>query len=447
MYLCGVIIKGVFPIKKRFCLSFNLSNKISDEDFKSRSSNGKKGTFSRNRKLGFESLIIFILQMGTKSLQRELDDFLKQIDQPDYNIRHVTKSALSQSRRKLNPNAFLELNETVIRDYYAGANYIVYNKHRVLAVDGSKVKLPKSKSITEEFGTTAYGINEELVSMANISMLYDTANLMTLDVCVESTKQSERALLLGHLSKTKPNDLLVLDRGYTGRAIMSIMLHKELQFCIRYSISDSQVKAFADSGLKEQTVEMEVPAKSLKEYRLDYPDMASSFKVRLIRVGTSEGNYKILATSLLNEEEYNVEDFDDLYKLRWGIEEAYKMLKSRAEVDAFTGKSPEIIRQDLFSKVLLMNLCAAWSSPIEEKVREEYKANEYRKYDQKINRTNALSATRRIITDVFINSKIQKAFDWFDRKVLSSREIIRPDRSVKRKKKPPKHKSMNYKRL
>src|SRR5690606_10651036 len=291
--------------KKRFCLSFNLSNHISDEDFKCRSSDGKKGAFSRNRKLGFESLIIFILQMGTKSLQRELDDFLRQIDQPDYNIGHVTKSALSQSRRKLNPNAFLELNEIVIRDYYAGANYIIYRKHRVLAVDGSKVKLPKSKSIIDEFGTTEYGRNFEPVSMANVSMLYDTANLMTLDVSVESTHLSERSQLLGHLGKTRPNDLIILDRGYTGRAIMSILLHKELQFCIRYSNSDNQVKAFAESGLKQQIVEMEVPAQSLKEYRKDYPEMASSFKVRLIRVDTPEGNYKILATSLLDEEEYN----------------------------------------------------------------------------------------------------------------------------------------------
>jgi len=447
MYLYGVIIKGLFPIKKRFCLSFNLSNQISDENFKCRSSDGKKGTFSRNRKLGFEALIIFILQMGTKSLQRELDDFLRQIDRPDYNIGHVTKSALSQSRRKLNPNAFLELNDIVIRDYYAGVNYIIYRKHRVLAVDGSKVKLPKSKSIEEEFGTTEYGRNFEPVSMANVSMLYDTANLMTLDVSVESTHRSERSQLLQHLDKTKPNDLLLLDRGYTGRAIMSILLHKELQFCIRYSKSDNQVKAFAESGLKQQIVEMEVPEQSLKEYRQNYPEMASSIKVRLIRVDTTEGNYKILATSLLDEQEYDAEDFEDLYKLRWGIEEAYKMLKTRVDVEAFTGKSPEIIRQDLFSKVLLMNLCAAWSSPIEEKVRAEYKASNSRKFDQKINRTNALSATKNIIVDVFINKSMTKAFDWFDSRIVKCREIIRPDRTAKRKKKSPKHKHMNYKQL
>lgn len=322
--------------------------------------------------------------MSTRSLQRELDAFLKQINHPDYNIRQVTKSAFSQSRRKLKAEAFLELNDIAIRDYYAGANYIVYNSHRVLAVDGSKIKLPNSKSIEAEFGSTLYGRNDKSVSMGHLSMLYDCGNLMTLDVKIESTHESERSMLLGHLSKVKANDLLVLDRGYTGRGIMSALLNKGAQFCIRYSQVDNQVKAFAQSGLREQIIVMEVPEHSLKELRPDYPDMATSFKVRLIRVDTTEDNYKILATSLLDEQQYPTVDFDELYQLRWGIEEAYKMLKVRAELEAFTGKSPQTIRQDLYSKVLLMNLCAIWSSPIEEKVRQEYKASETRKYNQKI---------------------------------------------------------------
>lgn len=385
--------------------------------------------------------------MSTRSLQRELDAFLKQINHPDYNIRQVTKSAFSQSRRKLKAEAFLELNDIAIRDYYAGANYIVYNSHRVLAVDGSKIKLPNSKSIEAEFGSTLYGRNDKSVSMGHLSMLYDCGNLMTLDVKIESTHESERSMLLGHLSKVKANDLLVLDRGYTGRGIMSALLNKGAQFCIRYSQVDNQVKAFAQSGLREQIIVMEVPEHSLKELRPDYPDMATSFKVRLIRVDTTEDNYKILATSLLDEQQYPTVDFDELYQLRWGIEEAYKMLKVRAELEAFTGKSPQTIRQDLYSKVLLMNLCAIWSSPIEEKVRQEYKASETRKYNQKINRTNALSAAQSIIVDVFVNKSFTKAFDWFDRHVMKCREVIRPNRSAERKKKPPQHKSMNYKRL
>jgi len=40
-----------------------------------------------------------------------------------------------------------------------------------------------------------------------------------------------------------------------------------------------------------------------------------------------------------------------------------------------------------------MTLCAAYAHPIEDRVVEEYKADQNRKFDQKINQTNALSMT------------------------------------------------------
>ena len=41
-----------------------------------------------------------------------------------------------------------------------------------------------------------------------------------------------------------------------------------------------------------------------------------------------------------------------------------------------------------------MTLCAAYAHPIGEKVIKEYKADENRKFSQKINRTNAIGMTQ-----------------------------------------------------
>ena len=71
------------------------------------------------------------------SVQRELDDFFAQILDQDYSIREVTKGALSQARAKLKPEAFVEMNAVACRDFYAGAPYLLWNNHRLLAVDGS----------------------------------------------------------------------------------------------------------------------------------------------------------------------------------------------------------------------------------------------------------------------------------------------------------------------
>ena len=98
-------------------------------------------------------------------------------------------------------------------------------------------------------------------------------------------------------------------------------------------------------------------------------------------------------------------------------------------------------------KMFLLTLCVAYEHPIEEKVREEYKANEMRKYDQKINRTNAIAMTKDILIAVFIKKDYQPAMCAFDKIVEKTREIIRPERTNERKHRSKRLYSMNYKRL
>jgi len=94
-----------------------------------------------------------------------------------------------------------------------------------------------------------------------------------------------------------------------------------------------------------------------------------------------------------------------------------------------------------------MILCATYAFPIEEKVIVEYKADENRKFDQKINRTHALSATQDLLIGMFIKHQFVQALKAFDNLVEKTREIIRPGRSVEQKMKPKRPYSMAYKRL
>lgn len=135
------------------------------------------------------------------------------------------------------------------------------------------------------------------------------------------------------------------------------------------------------------------------------------------------------------------------YHYRWNEEEAYKLLKCRIELEDFSDKRAKAVKQDFFAKVFLMTLCAAYTYPIDEKVRKEYKADENRKHDQKINRTNAIAMTKDILIAVFILKEYKKALEAFDDVVSKTREIIRPGRSVDRNHRPKKLYSMNYKKL
>jgi hypothetical protein len=384
------------------------------------------------------------------SLQRDLDHFFKTVQNSEYNIRAVTKGALSTARKKLNPWAFQRLNEVAVNGFYEEADYYTWGGHRLLAVDGSRLVLPNHASVKEEFGEHSFGPNADSKrSLAICSMLYDVFNQVTIDAQLAPYSESEVSLLVKHLDKVKPSDLLLLDRGYPSFWLLFLLKARGIEFCVRLKEDWwLQVKQFTESDLLEQEVVFTLPKKDRNKLSA-YPDYQNgTITCRLIKVILEDGSVEILCTSLLDTTEYRYEDFAELYHYRWGEEEAYKLLKCRAEVENFTGKTAIAVKQDFFAKIFIMSLCSIFSFPIEEKVRQEYQAaEEERKHSQQINHTNALSMTQDILVGVFLKDQFQTAIKYFDEIVEKTREIIRPGRKVARNKKPKKLYSMNYKRL
>lgn len=383
------------------------------------------------------------------SIQRELDGFFKAISKSDFKIREVTKGAFSQARAKLNPWAFKRLNEVAVNSFYEGAEYYTWYGMRTLAVDGTRLVLPNHPSVIEEFGQHNFGPNADSPrSLALASMLYDTLNLVTIDAQIAPYSSSEGDLLALHLDKVKAGDLLLLDRGYPCFWLLFMLKAKGIEFCVR--LKDNwwlKVKDFTESDEIERIVTFSLPKKDRKKLA-EYPHMQdSTITCRLIKIVLETGEKEILCTSLTDTEKYLYEEFDSLYHYRWNEEEAYKLLKSRIELENFSGKTAKAVKQDFHAKVFLMSLCSAYAHPIEERVVAEYKADQERKYDQKINRTNALSMTQDILIAVFIRKQFGRALQAFDNIVENTREIIRPGRSEPRNKKPKRTYSMNYKPL
>jgi hypothetical protein len=404
--------------------------------------------FSRDRKLTFRNLILFIIKIKG-AIQRELDEFYKALNRSDLRIREITKSAFSQSRAKLNEWAFVRLNEVVVNTFYDKSEYYTWYGMRTLAVDGTRLVLPNHPSVIKEFGQHKFGPKADSPRcLALASMLYDVLNQVTLDAQIAPYSESESDLLSLHMDKIKQGDLLLLDRGYPCFWLLFMLKAKGVEFCVR--LKDNwwlKVKDFTESGEKERIVTFTLPKKDRNKLK-DYPHMHdATITCRLLKIELENGETEILCTSLTNMEKYLHKEFDSLYHYRWNEEEAYKLLKSRIELEDFSGKTARAVKQDFHSKMFLISLCAAYAHPIEERVIAEYKADEERKFDQKINRTNALSMTLDVLISVFVRKQYKKALQAFDQIVSKTREIIRPGRNVPRKKKPKKNYAMSYKRL
>ena len=394
-----------------------------------------------------------MLLRGVKSsLQRELDSFSKAVLTTDYNIRKVTKGAFTQARSKLKPEAFKEINDVACSSFYSGAPYHTWQGHRLLSVDGSRLHLPNHPTIKEEFGEHFVGRNGDTpVSMALISLLYDPLNLLTLDSQIGSWSDSEQSLFLKHTDKLQSGDLLLFDRNYPSIYLFYLLRCKGVDFCFRMKEDWwLSVRSFVASGEKEMIVELSLPSKDVqKPQGRDFKE-ESPICCRFILIELENGEKEILCTSLVDTEHYPYDLFKELYHQRWGIEEGYKLLKERLDLEDFSGKTAKAVKQDFHAKILMMTLCAALSFPIEKKVREESlreKNKKQRKHEKKLNRTSALGMFYDISIGIFIKKDFKKALEAFDGLMTKTCDIIRPGRANPRNHKTKKVYYMNKKKL
>ena len=80
--------------------------------------------------------------------------------------------------------------------------------------------------------------------------------------------------------------------------------------------------------------------------------------VRLVRHVASTGKVRVLMTNLFDATRFPTSVFGDLYHHRWRIEEAFKRLKHRLNLEHVTGLSQLAVLQDFAAKVVCDNLQA-----------------------------------------------------------------------------------------
>lgn len=135
-----------------------------------------------------------------------------------------------------------------------------------------------------------------------------------------------------------------------------------IEFCVR--LKDNwwlKVKKFVESNDIERIVTLSLP-KEDRNKLVEYPHMQdSAITCRLVKMVLSTEAKEILCTSLTDTEKHLHKEFDSLYHYRWNEEETYKLLKRRIELENFSGKTAQVVKQNFHAKVFLMTFCVAYA--------------------------------------------------------------------------------------
>ena len=89
---------------------------------------------------------MLILRKSVKSTQNRLINFFASWNKK---AKVVTTSAFTQARSKLLHTAFIELNKEIIVEEFYQEKHLRFCGKRILAIDGSRIRLPNSPEIQD----------------------------------------------------------------------------------------------------------------------------------------------------------------------------------------------------------------------------------------------------------------------------------------------------------
>lgn len=365
------------------------------------------------------------------SLETDLERFFRQMNGAGSADFAPHASAFSKARRHLKASAFRSLNDLLIElSGEHGLRDERWHGLRLLAIDGSTLRLPKAApEITDYFGGSPSN-NGTFLPLAQISFLYDVQNHLIVDAVIAPYQVAENVQAFELVRRNLgPSDCSIYDRGYSGPKIIASVLAQKSHFVIRMSLGKSkQVCDFLESGEEQAIFPYEFDDDLIGDYGKAGLSVPKHTSLRLIRVALDTGETEVLLTNLTDHEKYPLEEFKDLYHTRWGVEEGFKTFKCQVEVENWTGKSVVSIEQDFYARILSQNIAASMAEAVQPILE---KRTRHRKHSYQVNGKRALG----VIRDEFCKligsgGRIaHRLLDVIMNRLMRSPSIVRPGRS------------------
>ena len=157
--------------------------------------------------------------------------------------------------------------------------------------------------------------------------------------------------------------------------------------------------------------------------------------LRLLRVKRPNGSRLVLVTNLFDPT-LTPEAFADLYRARWRIEEAVKLIKARLQVENWSAVLPHTVEQDFYASLLRANCAAAlvMAARPDDAAVAANAGLDARGWRQRLNRTLALKCLRHYLPRLLLALDPQAVIDRLIKRLRSPAAVerTRPDRRAPR---------------
>lgn len=349
--------------------------------------------FTRNRKLGFSSLIHMLLTMEADSIKEEIYRYFgRTTDAP-------SKAAFYKQRKKLKEDALRSL---LISFTKKCRKHLLKGKYSLVACDGSAADIFRNPADPDTFfepnGKSSRGFNQ-----IHINAFFSILDKKFIDLLIQpARKRNEYSAFCQMVDRNRTDTpvIYLCDRGYASYNNFAHVIENGQLFLIRCTDAKTEnILGFPLERVKELDYHVDrILSRSQSKKKRLHPELADQYRyvckdvpmdylteeqteyqltLRVIRIELSDGCYENLITNL-PDLDFDLEDFKDLYHMRWDEETSFRDLKYPLCLKAFHSKKYEYIVQEVWARAILYNFCSEIAMHVEipqKSTKHVYQAN------------------------------------------------------------------------
>lgn len=273
--------------------------------------------------------------------------------------------AYCQARKRLPESFFADVARHTGRALDAKVHsQWLWKRRRVYIYDGSSVSMPDTPQNQRDYpqpDTQKPGLGFPLARIAAIFSLACGA-VLDVGICRYAGKgQSELGMLRTLWNLFLPGDVVLADRLMCAWTEMVMLKQRGIDsVCRLTSHRSADFRRGKRLGSGDHLIRWAKPMKPRSIDRKTYDALPEFLMIRECRVQVKQSGFRvqslIIATTLLDADEFTKDDLATLYRVRWQAELDLRSLKETLQMRVLRCKTPELVRKELWTHILAYNL-------------------------------------------------------------------------------------------
>ena len=283
-------------------------------------------------------------------------------------VTEVTEEAFAQARKRMPATLWNVLIELLTERFEAEHQPLnQWKQFRLLALDGSTIRLPQYKSLAKHFGTAGNGKSRTVQARMVMLQLPFVRLPWRYELC--RIDEGERTIAARLLNTVRRNDLVLMDQGFWSYGLFHQIQAAGASFAIRQHPSAS-MKTLRKLGPKERIVRWKTPTGP----RWRQENLPESIDLRVINYQIKGFAPSAVVTNVLDSKRISRDDWVrmatesepgrpldrsvrlrvGLYHRRWEIETTFHEMKVYQKLErSLRSRTAESIRFEVAGHVVL----------------------------------------------------------------------------------------------